>query len=269
LWRTRDDFIRGLAARITPYCREMILKAIKVHEAAPLNQRTILQSVADRIGYGTQKKDQNADQQPIPLSSFTYSGISIEQPVTAAEADQLLSPLTDYLNKNLETLCLSLSPSMAQEVIKRIWDEALGYVELALVPPLYGQIEHDRRFLNSRQVTMVDRLLRILREFFHADGQGLGLSEKKIESRRYFSIISLLGGYHDPDIKRLMKQYEQSLAKMTETHSSNTTSLQEKEEKEWLLRLLRVRIERQEELTLEERDNFKKWFAFQLEKRRK
>ncbi|KAJ3124137.1 hypothetical protein HK098_001363 [Nowakowskiella sp. JEL0407] len=267
MWRTRDDFVRGLAAKITPYCREMILKAIRVHEAAPLNQKTILQSVADRIGINPQKKDANADQQPIPLSSFTYSGISIEQPVTAQEADDLLSPLTDYLNKNLGTLCLSLSPAMAQEVIKRIWDEVLGYVEVALAPPLYGLIERDRRFLNSRQVTMVDRMLRILQDFFHADGQGLGLSMEVLNNKRFANICLLLGGYHDPDIKRLMKEYETSLVLSTKTDADKSNP--RVEEKSWLLRLLRLRVERQEDLSIEERENYKKWVYFMLDRRRR
>ncbi|KAJ3127793.1 hypothetical protein HK098_005792 [Nowakowskiella sp. JEL0407] len=278
LWRTRDDFVRGLAAKMTPYCREIILKSIKVHEAAPLVQRTIFQSVADRMGYNSQKKDPIADQQPIPLSAFTYAGISIEQPVTANEADILLSPLTDYLNKNLETLCMSLSRTMAHEVIKRIWEDVLGYIDIALAPPLYGQIERDRRFLNSRQVTMVDWMLRILQDFFHADGQGFGLSMELLrDNKKFKNIYLLLGGYHDPEIRRLMKEYETSLVLSTsksETGGEKSTndvkeSSEKVEEKVWLLRLLRLRIEKQEEISVDDRDAYKTWVYFMLERRRR
>ncbi|KAJ1565855.1 hypothetical protein HK096_008593 [Nowakowskiella sp. JEL0078] len=278
IWRKRDDFVRGLSAKITPFCRDMILKVIKVHEAAAINQPTILQSMATRIGYGSSA--QAVDPNTTNLSSYTQSGVSIEQPVTGSEAEKLLVPLTEYLNKNLETLCISLSPSLAQVVIKRIWEECLSFVELALVPPLYGQIEQNRRFLNSRQITMVDLLLRMLIDFFHADGQGLGIPTDVLRNRKYFQIIALLGRYHDPDIRRLMREYEMSLSlsmtvgkvnvKRNEAVSSESEGVKYMaEEKEWLLRLLRVRFERQEDLGVEDREHFKGWFAQQLENRRK
>ncbi len=51
-----------------------------------------------------------------------------------------LKSLIEYLERNLTTLVVSLSTRMAQEVIKRTWDEMLVVNEQLLVPPLYGQM---------------------------------------------------------------------------------------------------------------------------------
>ncbi|KAI8815137.1 hypothetical protein BJ742DRAFT_765530 [Cladochytrium replicatum] len=278
LWRTRDDFVRSLASKITPYCREVIVKAIKSHEGVPFaGNKSILQSIASASTYATglQSGSSSAANSPsLPgRSLYTSSGISIELPVTSAEADMAMFPLTDYLNKNLETLCLSLSSRMAQIVITRIWDECLSIAEYTLVPPLYGQIERDRRFLNSRQITLVDYVVRILCDFFHADGQGLGIPMKTLttDNTRYKRVIALLGSYHDPDLGRLRREYEDSLTSRTlgrSVGSMGSDNPQGFDEKEWLLRLLRLRFEKQEDLSVFEREEGRRWFEIQLVKRR-
>ncbi|KAJ3118279.1 hypothetical protein HDU96_002715 [Phlyctochytrium bullatum] len=237
LMRTRDDFVRALCAKISPYIKEVILKSFKEHDAAPLPSKSFFTPLLSGVQY----------------SNMTQSGIPIDQPVTSAEADQLLAPLTDYLNKNLETLILSISPSMAQEVIKRIWEDTLTIVERSLVPPLFGQLEKDRRYLNKRQVTMADWAVRIMRDFFHADGEEQGLPIKTLETRRYVDLTALISAYH-ADLPRLRREYELSLL--------------QGREKELILRLIRLRIEKQDEVTPADREEGRKWIEAQLVSRR-
>ncbi|KAJ3408968.1 hypothetical protein HDV05_004660 [Chytridiales sp. JEL 0842] len=238
LGRTRDDFLRGLAGKISPYIREVVTKAIKEHEAAPLQSRNFLLSLTSTIQYSNQ----------------TQSGIAIDQPVTSDEAYQLLRPLTDYLDRNLETICQAISPEMAQEVVKRTWDETLLIVEQAVVPPLFGQIESARRVLNKRQITMAEWVLKILKDFFHADGEALGLPIRVLESRRYADLTALMSGPFFSDLGRLKREYELSL-------------LQGKE-KELYLRVVRLRYEKQDDLAAAERDEGRKWIELQLVKRK-
>jgi hypothetical protein len=210
---------------------------MKEHEAAPLQSRNFLLSLTASVQYSNQ----------------TQSGIAIDQPVTSDEAYNLLKPLTDYLDRNLEIICQAISPSMSQEVVKRTWDETLIIVEQVLVPPVYGQIEVARRVLNKRQISMAEWTLRILRDFFHADGEALGLPIKTLESRRYSDITSLMGVY-TAEISRLKREYELSLL--------------QGREKELYLRLLRLRFEKQDDVTAAERDEGRKWVEAQLVKRR-
>ncbi|KAJ3277587.1 hypothetical protein HK104_003178, partial [Borealophlyctis nickersoniae] len=235
LVRLRNDFVRALTTRINPYVREVITKAIKDHEAAPVPSKSFFSSLTTTA----------------QLSDKTASGASIEERVSASDADAALAPLTDYLNKNLATLCEILSTRMAQELIRRIWDETLSIVEGTLVPPLYGPVERDRRVLNRRQVSMADWTVRIMRDFFHADGEDLGLPIRHLETQKYVWVTSLVEAYLVSDLARLKREYELGLLAGRD--------------KEYLLRLVRLRYEKGEEA---EREEGRKWVESQLVKRK-
>jgi hypothetical protein len=207
----------------------MLQKTLKEHEAIILPSKSFFTSMTAPTQYGT----------------MTSNSIPISQAVNAQDADTFMAPLAEYLNKNLEILCALLSPQMAQEVIKRIWNDILGILELALVPKLFGSIEKDRRVLNPRQVSMVMWQLKILRDFFHADGEGLGLSMNILQTPQYEALVELLSVYHQE----------------TATLKDNHLTSMKQGQKELILRLLRLRMERPEhEGTLEQKEEDKTWF---------
>ncbi|KAJ3022138.1 UNVERIFIED_CONTAM: hypothetical protein HDU68_009306 [Siphonaria sp. JEL0065] len=236
LGRTRNDFVRSLSIRISPYTKEVLTKALKEQEAAPVPK-----------GYfeAAFKKTQ--------YSNVTVAGQPVDKSVSSREADDILAPLTDYLNKNLDTLFSGLSSKMATEVIKKIWEDNLLIIEGALVPQLYGRIESDRRVLNKRQVSILNWTLDILKQFFHADGADLGLPIKTLETRKYVHNAKIIDVY-DRDLKKLKADYEASLLAGRE--------------KEYLLRLIRLRFEKQDDLTNADRDEGKKWVDVQLVNRK-
>ncbi|TPX67091.1 hypothetical protein SpCBS45565_g03990 [Spizellomyces sp. 'palustris'] len=237
LGRTRDDFVRALTGKIIPYAREEILKIIKSHEAAPLPSKSFFSSLTTAVQY----------------SDKTASGASIDERVSVQDADAALEPLTEYLNKNLGTLADYLSERMAQEVIRRCWDEVVSIIEWSLIPPLYGPIERDRRVLNKRQTSTATSILRILKEFFYADGQGVPL--RMLETRKHKYLESLLDQYH-ADIGRLKREYELDLLKGRD--------------REVILRLVRVKVEKELDGTSanEEREEGRKWIETQLARRK-
>ncbi|TPX74857.1 hypothetical protein CcCBS67573_g03877 [Chytriomyces confervae] len=239
LKRTQNDLLRALTTRVSPYLRETIVRVIKEHESVALN-RGFLQTA---LGTGS-----------VQYSNQTAAGVAIDKPVTPAEADSAMSPVTEYLNKNLELLCANLSPSMAHEVIKRLWEEVLLDVEYVLIPPLFGQIESSRRYLNKRQVSMCGWALSVLRSFFHADGEALGLAYKILDSRKYLELTTLMSVYFN-EVPRIKREYELS------------TSVNGRP-KEMLMRLVRLRAEKQEELTPAERDGLRKWVDVELSRRK-
>lgn len=244
LGRTRDDFVRALTAKvcfrliqISPYARQVLISVFKQHEATVIPAKSYFSSLITAVEYSDQ----------------TASGVSIQRELNEREADDALKPLADYLDKNLEILCRSLSTRMAQEVIKRIWDEILLVMEFLLIAPLYGQIEKERRILNKRQLSVAGWTLSILKDFFHADGEGMGIPVKVLESRKYSELMKLIKCYQN-DLSRLRREYELSLLGGGE--------------KEYLLKLLRLRIERQVNLETAERDEMKGWFENQLNARK-
>ena len=146
LMRALIDFLRALVHRISPYTREILTKACKDNEAAPLPNKSIFSLTK-------------------AYSNVTASGKSIDAKLTPQEAEEALLPLTEYLDKNLETLCSSLSSKMAQEVIFRTWCDILVILENLLVPQMYGAVERDRRILNTRQLNFVEVALDVSLKF--------------------------------------------------------------------------------------------------------
>jgi len=142
LMRALIDFLRALVHRISPYVREALTKACKDNEAAPLPNKSIFSLTKS-------------------YSNLTASGKSIDAKLTPEEAEEALLPLTEYLDKNLETLCSSLSSKMAQEVIFRTWCDILVILENLMVPQMYGAVERDRRILNKRQVNFIEKALEV------------------------------------------------------------------------------------------------------------
>ncbi|KAJ3241694.1 hypothetical protein HDU81_011018 [Chytriomyces hyalinus] len=236
LGRTRNDFVRSLCVRISPYVREVLVKALKEQEAAPIKKEGFFSAL-----------------QKTQYSNLTAGGAEISKAVSSREADDILAPLTDYLNKNLGTLFSGLSARMATEVIKKIWEDSLLVIETALIPQLYGQIERDRRVLNVRQVSVLNLTLDILKQFFHADGADLGLPIKSLETKKYIHDTKLIDVY-ERELRKLKQDYEKSL--------------QDGREKEYILRLIRLRVEKQEELSSTERDDGRKWIEVQLVNRK-
>ncbi|KAJ3065481.1 hypothetical protein HDU98_011149 [Podochytrium sp. JEL0797] len=237
LGRTRNDFVRSLSSRISPYAREVLVKALKEQEAAPVKAQGYFAAAFQKTTYG----------------NLTVAGVEIGKAVSSREADDILAPLTDYLNKNLDTLFSGLSSKMATEVIKKIWEDSLLLLEAGLIPQLYGPIEKDRKYLNKRQVSILNWTLDILKQFFHAGGADLGLPIKTLETRKYVHDAKLIDVY-DRDLKKLKADYELSLI--------------QGREKEYLLRLIRLRVERQDDLSSAEKEEGRKWVEVQLVNRK-
>ncbi|KAJ3216092.1 hypothetical protein HK099_006017 [Clydaea vesicula] len=233
LGRTRDDFVRALTAKIAPNAGDILIKVFKDNEAVPLPAKSYFSSLITAVQY----------------SDLTASGKSIDQRLSEDEAHQAISPITVYLNKNLSTLFESLSTRMAQEVIKRTWDEILIVIEQLLVAPLYGQIERERRVLNIRQISVSEWAISILKTFFNDNGSGMGIPHKILESRNYRDLMSIISQYH-MDLPRVRREYELSLLG--------------NREKELLLKLARLRFEKDENMPAPEKEENRKWFDTQL-----
>jgi len=191
LMRTSNDFIRELAYRVTPYVKEVYTKLMKSNES----QNTVQIANAYIMS--------NA----VPL---TVSGRVANKEISQVEIDKDLKPITDYLNKNLETLCTHLTSKMAQKVIIEIWNEILGMLESSMIPPLYGAIERDRKILNVRQISIIVFSLDILFDFFHADGDELGIPKNKLLEYPVYEEIKLITRDYFLSVSELIESYEKT-----------------------------------------------------------
>lgn len=164
-----------------------------------------------------------------------------------------ISPLLDYFNKNFEMLCERLSGKMAQETIRIIWEELLLIIEYLLIPPLFGPIEKDRRVPNPRQVSLTSHMLKLFMDFFHADGEGIGIEKNILESNRYLDIKTVLSRF-GTDLQRLKRECEMAI--------------QSGRDKECVMRLVRLLFEGDNKLSSERKESERKWLNQLLDKRR-
>ncbi|OUM65311.1 hypothetical protein PIROE2DRAFT_60107 [Piromyces sp. E2] len=189
LKRCRDDFVRAIVNRMVPYMRIVLYKMIKDQEATKTVASTLsknLLNVARQYSIGpignqnnnpppepkkqnpNTRNDQYADlYKPFYSEAelkemVTATGHNVLAPISMLECETSLAPLTRYLNRNLQTLCLGLSPKMAKIVITKIWCEVLIIIENTMIPQLFGPIEKDRKMLNPRQLGVIDNAFKVI-----------------------------------------------------------------------------------------------------------
>ena len=141
---------------------------------------------------------------------------------------------------------------MAQETIRIIWEELLLIVDRILIPPLFGPIEKDRRVPNVRQISVITHMMKLFLDFFHADGEGIGLSKSVLEANRYLDIKTVLSRY-GTDIHRLKRECE--------------LGIQNGRDKDSVMRLIRLLFETDEKISAEKKDAERLWFDRLLGKR--
>ncbi|KAI0270838.1 hypothetical protein BGY98DRAFT_234507 [Russula aff. rugulosa BPL654] len=84
----------------------------------------------------------------------------------------------------------------------RIWKEVLTTVEGLLIPPL-SEAPSDMKPLTDKEVDIVFKWLKFLRDFFYADGGGLPL--ENLQNQKYRDIVSIRL-YYDWDTDMLMEE---------------------------------------------------------------
>ncbi|ORX53699.1 hypothetical protein BCR32DRAFT_288105 [Anaeromyces robustus] len=216
LMRTSNDFIRELVSRITPYIKDVFTKIIRTND--------------------TQNSHQFVNAYASSFVVLTVSGKVANKSIPQDEMDKELQPITDYLNKNLETLCNNLSGKMAQKVILETWYEILSMLENIMIPQLYGAIDRDRKLLNVRQISIIEFALDILFNFFHSDGDELGIPKSKLSEYPLYD-----------EIKLIIRDYQLKISELIENY--------EKTQKIYLLRLLRIHGQTEDSKLLRDKAN--------------
>ncbi|KAJ2723844.1 hypothetical protein GGI07_002383 [Coemansia sp. Benny D115] len=111
--------------------------------------------------------------------------------VTPESCREALIPLFDYLESNLHVLFVSLYETTADEVITRVWNEALVAIEDILLPPLRGSSKGIAKSLGANPLKNIYECVDFLKWYFGGGDDMDGLPLEVLEGSKYMELIKV------------------------------------------------------------------------------
>ncbi|TBU31295.1 hypothetical protein BD311DRAFT_753003 [Dichomitus squalens] len=203
LKRAENDMVRIFIDKMSPFIRQSlsrpVLKSLmKQNTVGSIDYNKALGNVTALFGSALGSKDEV--QIPLPQSEkprFKSEGL------TDVEIEQAIVPLFDFFDANLSTLNTYLSESTKDMVMSRVWKEILNVIEGLLIPPL-SDVQSEMKPLTDKEVDIVFKWLKFLRDYFYAGGEG-PISLEALQNQKYRDILSIRL-YYDWHTDALMEE---------------------------------------------------------------
>ncbi|KAG6861800.1 hypothetical protein C0995_011680 [Termitomyces sp. Mi166 len=210
LKRAEGDMLRIFIDKMTPFVRQClsrsVVKSLLKSGNSTLDYNKALDNMTAlyRSAIGTANNELQ-----IPLPQNEKPRVRPEE-LTDVEIEQAIVPLFDYLDANLQTLNTYLSDSAKEMVMTRVWKEILSVLEELLIPPL-SDISSDMKPMSEKEVDIVFKWLKFLRDYFYAGGEG-PVPLEVLQNQKYRDVFSvrLYYDWHTDDLMeecvRMMQQ---------------------------------------------------------------
>ncbi|PIL25950.1 hypothetical protein GSI_11704 [Ganoderma sinense ZZ0214-1] len=203
LKRAENDMVRIFIDKMTPFIRQSISRPVlkslmKQNTVGSIDYNKAFGNVTALFGSALGSKDEV--QIPLPQSEkprFKSEGL------TDVEIEQAIVPLFDFFDANLSTLNTYLSESTKDMVMSRSWKEILNVIEGLLIPPL-SEVQSDMKPLTDKEVDIVFKWLKFLRDYFYAGGEG-PVALEALQNQKYRDILSIRL-YYDWHTDALMEE---------------------------------------------------------------
>jgi len=203
LKRAEADMVRIFIDKMAPFIQQSlsrnILKTLIKSGSVGLDYNKTLSNVK---GLWSSVSGSNASEVQIPLPSSEKPRVRPEG-LTDVEIEQAILPLFDYLETNLQTLNTYLSDTAKEMVMTRVWKEILTVLEALLIPPL-SDVSSDMKPLSDKEVDIVFKWLKFLRDYFYAGGEG-PVPIEGLQNQKYRDVVSIRL-YYDWDTDGLMEE---------------------------------------------------------------
>ncbi|KAJ7075669.1 hypothetical protein B0H15DRAFT_1026978 [Mycena belliarum] len=203
LKRAEADMLRIFIDKMSPFIQQClsrsVLKTLVKGDKSGLDYNKALSNVTALWG---SVAGASSSEVQIPLPSAEKPRVRPED-LTDVEIEQAILPLFDYFDANLLTLNTYLSDSAKEMVMTRVWKEILAIVEGLLVPPL-SDISSDMKPLSDKEVDIVFKWLKFLRDYFYAGGEG-PVPLEVLQNQKYRDVVSIRL-YYDWHTDALMEE---------------------------------------------------------------
>ncbi|KAH9976806.1 hypothetical protein BGW80DRAFT_1290703 [Lactifluus volemus] len=202
LKRSEGDMVRIFIDKMSPFIRQSlsrpVLKSL-VKGDSKLDYNKALGNVTAlyRSALGA-----SVSEVQIPLPADEKPRVKPGE-LTDVEMEQAIVGLFDYFDANLNTLNTYLGDSTKEMVMTRLWKEILATIEGLLIPPL-SEAPSDLVPLTDKEVDIVFKWLKFLRDYFYVGGEG-PVPLESLTNQKYRDIVSIRL-YYDWDTDMLMEE---------------------------------------------------------------
>ncbi|KAI0052473.1 hypothetical protein FA95DRAFT_1483448 [Auriscalpium vulgare] len=204
LKRGEGDMVRIFIDKMAPFIRQTlsrsVLKSLIKGGTSGLDYNKALGNVTAL--YRSALGNNNNAEPLIPLPPSEKPRVKPEE-LTDVELEQAIIALFDYFDANLQTINTYLSETTKQMVMTRLWKEILATIEGLLIPPLSDQ-PSDLKPLSDKEVDIVFKWLKFLRDYFYAGGEG-PIPVETLQNQKYRDVVSIRL-YYDWHTDALMEE---------------------------------------------------------------
>ncbi|EPY50175.1 C2 domain-containing protein [Schizosaccharomyces cryophilus OY26] len=124
--------------------------------------------------------------------------------LTDVEIESAINDLLDFFDVNFSVIARHLSKDVFITVMSYVWDEVMCTIEDLLLPPVSAK-PIDRKPLSENQVNIVYSWLQFLKDYLHANGEGVKLSV--LETEHYLELLKIRE-YYDKPTDELLEECE-------------------------------------------------------------
>lgn len=202
LKRSEGDMMRIFVDKMSPFIRQSlsrsVVKSLLKGGSLGLDYNRALANVT---GFYRSAMGPSASEVQVPLPSSEKPRVRPEE-LSDVEIERAIVPLFDYFDANLQILNTHLSETAKEMVMLRVWKEILTVIEGLLIPPL-SKLPSDMKPLSDKEVDIVFKWLKFLRDYFHIDGEGISL--EGLQNQKYRDVLSIRL-YYDWHTDTLMEE---------------------------------------------------------------
>ncbi|KAF7356251.1 hypothetical protein MVEN_00956600 [Mycena venus] len=203
LKRAEADMVRIFIDKMVPFIQQClsrnVLKTLLKTGTSGLDYNKAISNVTAL--WSSALGSSSSDVQ-IPLPSSEKPRVRPEE-LTDVEIEQAILPLFDYFDSNLQTLNTYLSDNAKEMIMTRVWKEILLVLEGLLIPPL-SDISTKMKPLSDKEVDIVFKWLKFLRDYFYAGGEG-PVPLEVLQNQKYRDVYSIRL-YYDWHTDALMEE---------------------------------------------------------------